>query len=329
MEKTEKFIGIDVSKKTLDVCVSTSKEDSYVIKNTGRSILKFFTKELNDQNTNVHVCIENTGKYSWELMSILPRLSCKFYVVNPLHLKRSLGLIRGKNDKIDAIRIAAFIKKNYKETAPFIERRREIETLQVLLAERKFRIKIKAQLDTKNKELDILSDLQLKKEIIHQNDLLIRRTQKQIIILEQKIKELIKQDKSLQELNKKMQSIPGVGQITSWNMIVKTNEFKTITDPRKMACYCGVAPFENTSGTSVFGRNRVSLLADKDMKKLLHLGAMSAIRLKNDLQVYYLRKVKEGKNKMAVLNAVRNKIIHLIFAIVKSENLFQNRLATS
>ena len=126
-----------------------------------------------------------------------------------------------------------------------------------------------------------------------------------------------------------MQSIPGVGQITSWNMIVKTNEFKTITDPRKMACYCGVAPFENTSGTSVFGRNRVSLLADKDMKKLLHLGAMSAIRLKNDLQVYYLRKVKEGKNKMAVLNAVRNKIIHLIFAIVKSENLFQNRLATS
>ena len=115
-----------------------------------------------------------------------------------------------------------------------------------------------------------------------------------------------------------MLSIPGVGKVVSWTMIAKTEGFKKITDPRKMACYSGVVPFEHQSGTSVYRKPRVSMFADKDIKSILHLAAMSAIRLKNDLQCFYHRKVKEGKNKMSVLNAVRNKIIHLIFAIIKS-----------
>ncbi|PIB23697.1 hypothetical protein BFP77_15385 [Maribacter sp. 4U21] len=113
------------------------------------------------------------------------------------------------------------------------------------------------------------------------------------------------------------------------NLIVKTNEFKTIREPRKLACYAGVATFANTSGVSVFGRNKVSNHADKGLKKLLHLGALSVIRLDNDLAVYYHRKVKEGKNKMSVLNAVRNKIIHLVFALINNRTFYQNRLVTS
>lgn len=329
MEKVQKFIGIDVSKKTLDVCVLSGDKNSSVIDNTSRSIIEFFKKELRHFKGEVHVCIENTGKYSWELMKILPEIKCDFYVINPLHLKRSLGLVRGKSDKVDAIRIAMFIKKNYDETPAFISRREVIEGLQVLLSEREYRVGLRAQLETKNKDIEVLSNIKLKKTTQHKNELLIRRISKQINEIELQIKTLIKQDQKLKSLDKKMKSIPGVGEITSWNVLVKTNEFKTITDPRKMACYCGVAPFKNTSGTSIFGRNRVSLMADKNMKKLFHLGAMSAIRLENDLQVYYLRKVAQGKNKMSVLNAVRNKIIHLIFAIVKSDNLFQNRLVTS
>jgi transposase len=113
MKTNLRFIGIDVSKDTLDIGIYSEEEKSTVIKNNKKAILKYFNTLLSNKNVS-HVCIENTGKYSWVLMELLPELDCYFYVVNPLHLKRSLGLIRGKNDKIDAIRIAEFIKKNFR-----------------------------------------------------------------------------------------------------------------------------------------------------------------------------------------------------------------------
>jgi len=315
MKTNLRFIGIDVSKDTLDVGIYSEEEKSTVIKNSKKAILKYFNKLLLDKGV-YHICIENTGKYSWILMELLPKLNCYFYVVNPLHLKRSLGLIRGKNDKIDALRIAGFIKKNHQETALYIPQREELNLMQILLSERRFKVKQRKQLKAKNKENLILSSKKIAKRLTAKNNRLIKELSKQIIELETEIKQLITKDESLKILNKQLKSIPGVGDILSWTVLVKTNEFKTITNPRKLACYAGVAPFASTSGTSIFSRNKVSNFADKGLKRVLHLGAMSAIRLENDLAYYYRRKVDEGKNKMSVLNAVRNKIIHIIFAII-------------
>ncbi|SDP34017.1 hypothetical protein SAMN05428975_1210, partial [Mucilaginibacter sp. OK268] len=74
---------------------------------------------------------------------------------------------------------------------------------------------------------------------------------------------------------------------------------------------------------------KVSVYADKAIKSVLHLAAMSAIRLKNDLGEYFKRKIDEGKNKMSVLNAVRNKIIHRIFAVIKNQVPYQKHLFVS
>jgi len=328
MKTNLRFIGIDVSKDTLDVGIYSEEEKSTVIKNSKKAILKYFNKLLLDKGV-YHICIENTGKYSWILMELLPKLNCSFYVVNPLHLKRSLGLIRGKNDKIDALRIAGFIKKNHQETALYIPQREELNLMQILLSERRFKVKQRKQLKAKNKENLILSSKKIAKRLTAKNNRLIKELSKQIIELETEIKQLITKDESLKILNKQLKSIPGVGDILSWTVLVKTNEFKTITNPRKLACYAGVAPFASTSGTSIFSRNKVSNFADKGLKRVLHLGAMSAIRLENDLAYYYRRKVDEGKNKMSVLNAVRNKIIHIIFAIIKNQEYYQNRLVVS
>lgn len=165
--KTElKFIGIDVSKNTLDICLLGKQAESFVIKNNEKAITKFFKPLLSKENYIYHICAENTGKYTWLLMRVLTEFKCNLYIVNPLHLKRSIGLIRGKNDKIDAIRIAQFIKKNHTETSTYKPKREIVENLQILLSERRFRIKQRKQLKTKNKELMILKNQKLAKQLI-------------------------------------------------------------------------------------------------------------------------------------------------------------------
>ena len=128
---------------------------------------------------------------------------------------------------------------------------------------------------------------------------------------------------------KLIQSVPGAEKVLCWTILAKTENFTAITKPKKMACYCGVVPFSNQSGTSLRGKSRVSSYADKTVKTVLHMVAMRAVRLNNDLKEYYVRKVADGKNKMAVLNAVRNKIIHRIFAVVRNQSPYQNHLVRS
>lgn len=111
-------------------------------------------------------------------------------------------------------------------------------------------------------------------------------------------------------------SVPGIGPATATEVIVATDEFKAINDPKKLACHAGVAPFEYKSGSSVRGKTRVNQHARLRLKSVFHLGAMSAIRMKGELREYYQRKVGEGKNKMSVLNAVRNKLIHRVCSVV-------------
>ena len=329
MKTNLKFIGIDVSKDTLAICVlSQVGSSSYVIANNSKAIFDFFQKQLT-QSYAYHIGLENTGKYGWALVNILAKLPCCFYMINPLDLHKSLGLIRGTDDKTAAMRIAQFIKKNYDQLSSYQPARQPVASVQLLLAERNYKVKQRSQLKAKNKELQVIDPDELIKNLIDQNKALIQQLDRQIRELQTQIKSIIKADKQLKSLEKQLKSVPGVGDILCWTILVKTNEFKAIKEPRKLACYAGVVPFSKRSGTCVFSKSRVSVYADKSMKKLLHLAAMSAIRLENDLSAYYKRKVQEGKNKMSALNAVRNKIIHIIFALVKNQTFFQNRLVVS
>ena len=90
-----------------------------------------------------------------------------------------------------------------------------------------------------------------------------------------------------------------------------------------MACHAGVAPFEHSSGSSIRGKTRVSCLANKNLKKLLHLGALSVISGNSELAFYYQCQLKKGKNKMSVINAIRNKLLHRVYACVREKRLYQ------
>ena len=321
------FIGIDISSKTLDLCVKIEGKIEYFdIQNEPKSIRTFFKKHVRE---TAIVAMENTGRYNWNLFEVLSKMNLQVYVLSPLHLKKSLGLSRGKNDKVDALRICNYIEKNQKESIAWKPSSAAVCKLKILLAERNSRVRMKAGLAKQQHDYKLMKSLGLDKDLLKLNQKLIEAVEVQIKKIEEAIEKNIKEDS---ELNRKailIRSVPGVGKIVCWTMIAKTEGFTTITDPRKMACYSGVAPFDHQSGTSLRFKPKVSIFADKGIKSLLHLAAMSAIRLNNELRVYYQRKVEQGKNKMSVLNAVRNKIIHRIFAVIKNQAMYKNDLVLS
>lgn len=317
------FIGIDVSNKTLDICIKENNSSTFcTIENSISSCKKFFNKFKNS-SCFTYVAMENTGRYNYNLYETLEQFSFLVYVINPIHMKKSLGLVRGKNDQIDAERIVYFIEKNHMDLPQWQPNTLAIKKLKVLQTERKHRIKIKSGLLKQQYDYKLMKSIKMDKELLILNQNLIKNIDKQLKIIEHKIELIIEADQRLQDQSNRLQTIPGVGKVLTWMMITKTQGFSIINNPRKMACYAGVVPFDHQSGTSLRFKPKVSIFADKELKKVLHLAAMSAIRLDNDFRRYYLRKVEEGKNKMSILNAVRNKIIHSIFALIKNETFYQ------
>lgn len=325
------FIGIDVSKATLDICmINNSVTVSWKIKNQAKCIRTFFNKLLKQyKEANCMVCMESTGYYNWPSYEAINDLGLTLFVVNPLHLKRSLGLVRGKNDKIDAKRITAFLSLHHSSLKPFIIPRKQVRIIQALLAHRNRLIEMKTKISVPSGELRFVADKEISGYVQKASLKIIKELESQIKAIENQLNTLIEADNELNETYRYLTSVQGVGKVLAWTTLVKTNEFKSINNPRKLACYAGVVPFDYQSGTSINKSPRVSHMADKTMKKLLHMAAMRAVRIKGELQDYYKRKVKEGKNKLLVLNAVRNKIVTRMCASVNNKRFYQNYLLLS
>ncbi|OAV63362.1 Transposase IS116/IS110/IS902 family protein [Bacteroidales bacterium Barb6XT] len=153
---------------------------------------------------------------------------------------------------------------------------------------------------------------------------LIKGLEKSICQAEKEIKEVIESDKTLYEQHKRLCTAEGIGNKTAVKMIVVTKGFTDFTDARKFCCHAGAAPFSYSSGSSIRSRSRVSLRADKSIKALLHMAALVvATRCRGEFHDYYERKAAEGKNRMSVLNAVRAKLVHRMFAVIRNNQDYQ------
>lgn len=143
-------------------------------------------------------------------------------------------------------------------------------------------------------------------------------------IVEQQIKQIIKQDEAIKKNYELLLSVPGIGHLTAVYLICCTNNFICKITGKQLSSYAGVAPFSNTSGTSIKGRDKVHKMANKELKKLLHMGAVSAITHYPEFSDYYERKVKEGKHELSVINAVRSKIALRAVAVINNQEKYVN-----
>jgi transposase len=322
------YLGIDVSKLTLDIAVVREgkllhEEQIQNDQKELRSFVKRLQKNLTIPAQELVVCMEHTGIYNYKALDVLRKAKINVCLEPAMQIKKSQGMVRGKDDKIDARRIAQYAYKNREELRFYHPDSKTAQKLKALLSSRDRLINVKMMLEVPLQELIGYTDADIVKALKVTNDPMIKYTEKQLHKIEFQIDELIKEDLEIKKQYDYVTSVTGIGKITGLNMMVSTGFFQRITDYKKFACYAGVAPFRHESGTSIRGKMRVSKMANMNMKKLLHLAAMSAIRSSGELKEYYLRKVGEGKNKMLVINAVRNKLINRVFTCVNQQRRYQ------
>jgi len=330
------FVGIDVSKDTLDFSVVTEGKEvrDFRIENSSKAI-KVALRTLGSLNgfciPNTLFCLEQTGLYNNHVTSMLHSMEANIWVEKAIEIKRSSGLQRGKSDKVDSQRIALFAFRNQDKARLWSAPRVVIQQLKRLTGVRERLLIMVSQLSKPIQESKKFDSKEVFNAIKNSCQSSLKAIKADIKKVERQITDVIKTDSSLNHLFELITSVDGIGKVIACDMILTTNEFKTIDDPKKYACYSGVVPFEHSSGTSIRGRTRVSHFANKNSKRLLHLAAMSIIRYKGELKTYWLRKLEEGKHKMVVLNAIRNKLIQRVFAVVKRgtkyEKIYENALA--
>ena len=321
MQNYQHFVGIDVSKDTLDYAVVCDGIQAFYLQTENTIIgIKTFIKALKKMGVlnfkDVVFCMEHTGIYCHHLVSYLTSSKCDLWLESPVQIKKSLGMQRGKNDKVDAKRIALYAFKNRDAVSLWQPPRKEILKLKHLSSVRNRIIKT----------IGILSKIFIEKSFYDTELIQMTKTNTRASLKALKedlertnnaINEIIKNDEQLNHLFNLVSSVDGIGAVSATQIIIATNEFKTITTGKKFACYCGVVPFEHQSGSSVRGKSRVSKMANMNLKKCLHMAALSAMHYSVEMQDFFNRKVAEGKNKMSVINAVRNKLILRVFACVR------------
>jgi transposase len=328
--KSALFIGVDISKATLDVSILSSRDKSIIyyqqFANNSKGfmqLLKWIRQNSKGVPLNAwKVCMENTGIYSLELNCFLHERGIWQCLENALQIKRSMGVLRGKTDKADSRTIALYAFRFSDQLKPYVLPSKTLLRLRALFAQRERLVSLHCQLQAAIKSLKGY-EKSLVKDIQKQNEALLKNLSKQIKIVDQALKECIGEDEELGHKAKLIQSVPGIGLQTTAYLLIVSRGMQSFDSPRQFACYSGCAPFEHSSGVSVKGKTKVHFIANRKMKMLLHMAAINAITFNEELKSYYKRKVEEGKSPMSVLNAVRFKLICRIFSVVKRKEAYQ------
>lgn len=330
MKQYEHFFGVDVSKKTVDITHVTNQQFThrqFTNDTQGMEQLTCWFKELTLEFNKVLFCMEATGLYCFTLTHFLASHSIDTWIEHAAQIKKSTALARGKNDKVDSHRIAVYATKNLDRLRLWKPVNATLEKIRHLASLRDRLVETKKRLATPIKEFEDVGNLAMAKLLTKSIKSSLNAIDKDLKNVESKIIDIINEDENIKFLYKLITSVVGIGFVTAINLIVHTNGFTILKDTRKLACYCGVAPFEYSSGSSIRGRTKVHYMANKKLKCNLHMASLTAVKLDGDLKAYYERKVGEGKSKMSVLNAVKNKLLARVIAVVNKQELYVKKAA--
>jgi len=322
------IVGIDQSKLRIDVGLMQVSNPAQLMmeqfENNSKGfmqVIRWIKKQSSCLMSEVLICTEHTGLYSYPLCVFCQENGIALWMESALQIKQSLGIQRGKNDRADARRIAQYAFAQRHKVCLYELPAKTLLALKQLLSYRERLVESRKSFQTPKKELkEFKADLS--GMIIKESDSLLKTIDRKIEKVNETMLQLVKADATLNKQYELINTVPGIGTITAIYLLVYTNGFTRFRTWRQFACYCGIAPFDYSSGTSIKGKTRVSHLANKKLKSILTLCALAMIKTDNELKQYYERRKAEGKNSMSVINVVRNKLVSRVFAVIRRDTAY-------
>lgn len=309
----KRIYGIDLSKEKFDVnFINTSGIIRHsIINNKFSCICKFLDKVPQ----GAILVAEHTGIYGELLVFLANQMNIFIALCSGYSIKHSLGLLKGKSDKLDAARIREFGER-------FTDKLKETICNSEIIAELNELYSLRTQLVKERKMLLTHSEKkpQAVSNSIAVNNIAMRMLKsfnESISEVEREIMTIIDLDVELKKNFDLATSVKGIGPITACELIIKTGNFKKINSAKKAASYAGVCPFPNSSGKMV-KKSKVSPMSDKSLKTLLFLCAKSAIKHNKEFKLYYEKKKLEGKHHFIIMNNVSNKLLRTVFRIIET-----------
>ncbi len=306
--------GIDISKGYLDLFSHNQDDDKSFtkrIKNKQGPITRFLESIPDD----AILCAEHTGIYGNLLVQLTTCINIKIALVQPFTIKKSMGAPKGKSDRIDAQRIWEYATRFTDKLQFCSPENPALHTLRELVNLRNQLVKQRKMLRTAlvANENKVMLSVACYHTTLQTTEFLTQ----QIKAVENQIMELINSEDELRKTYLLVTSIKGVGLVTAAELMLISDNFSKIDSARKAAAYAGVCPYFNESG-SIKQKPKVHPRSDKRLKTLLYLAAVTVCNSNKDFKLYKQRKMAEGKHYFLVMNNIANKLLRLIYAVLRS-----------
>ena len=306
--------GIDVSNAHLDL-YSVDQENGGIFSKRISNKIKPIMRFLEALGPESVVCAEHTGVYADLLVCLASSCGIKVALIEGYVIHKSFSGEKGKSDRIDAQRI-------WEYGIRFFDKLRFVTPVHETLHELRELQNLRSQL-VKQRKMMKTSDKGKEKQIM--NSLQCHKSQTQVLaVLNTQIKDLEKEMQRVIALNPNFKknydlarSVTGIGDVIATELILYTENFTKIVDAKKAASFAGVCPFPNESG-SISKRPKVPRRSNKRLKSLLFLASLNMSNYNKEFKLYRERKKAEGKHFFLVMNNIANKLLRVVFAVVKS-----------
>jgi len=306
----DRFIGIDVSKDRLDVCIRPSGE-SFAVAHDGDA-LAALVERLQALAPRL-VVLEATGGYETVVASAIAAAHVPLAVVNPRQIRdfaRATGKL-AKTDRLDAAAMAHFAEAIRPPVRPIPDA--QAQALSELVARRRQVIEMIVAEGNRRRRAS-------QRRVIRAIDRHLALLQTELSELDGDIDNAIRQSPAWQAEADLLQSVPGVGPATLRTLIAELPELGCLTR-RKIAALVGVAPINRDSGT-LRGRRMIAG-GRRAVRAALYMAALVASRANPVIAAHYRKLRGAGKTGKQALVACTRKLLVILNAILRDRKPWQ------